>query len=222
MTAMSRRIYFVIACLVLGALLFNGWVFGLLGHGSAGYFQLSISELEVSTQPWHWLFRSLDGLSGLLLVIGGVGIFMIHKIAGSGWLKLVAILIAALGLLTLVDVAHPLDCVRYQNPACVANIAAHHLSHTNELHESESRITAYASGFLALLAVIWAFRANHSKAFTGLLVVLLALIIVTLQVEDHAGSVVTDAIAQRLWNLLVTSDLILLASGITKLLKEPK
>lgn len=217
---MTNRRIIITACLVLGAILFNGWLLGFLGHGRVGYSEFSISELEVSSQAWHWLFRSLDGLAGLLFIIGGCGVFMLRHLARSFWLNLVAILIVALGLLTLFDIMHPLDCVRYHNPVCVTAIADHRLSHTNNLHESESRITAYVSGFIALAIIVWAWCSDLAKVFVGIAVVLLGFIILALTIENTTHSVLADAAAQRSWNLFVSSDIILLVIGINKLVKK--
>ena len=71
---MSKIHKWLIGVLVLGAVLWNGWLLGGLNHGLAGYFQMSISELEAVGQPHAGLFNLLENVSGGLLIIGGVAV----------------------------------------------------------------------------------------------------------------------------------------------------
>jgi nitrate reductase gamma subunit len=218
------RPLFAIA-LLLGALLWNGWVFGWLNHGLAGYFQMSISELEAASQPHVSLFNSLENASGLLMIIGALGLVFLrltkatpHKISEKERLRslplsiilsIVLFTITLIGVLTLYDVAHPLDCNRYHNPVCVAKIESQppQLSHTNTLHETESRIAAYTTAFLVLVIVVWAYLAKLPNAeLAGVASIAIATII-ALTILDIDGNVLAGAISERIWNVLVSLDI---------------
>jgi hypothetical protein len=203
--------------LLLGALLWNGWVFGWLNHGLAGYFQMSISELEAVGQPNASLFNILEDASGLLLIVGALGLLLggavtkLTRKRGLPSLLLSLILLATMliGALTLYDVAHPLDCNRYHDPACVAKIDAHppQLSHTNMLHQTESTVTAYVTGVLVLLIALWAYMAKLPRAQLTAVTTLAIITILALIILDISTNVLAGAISERVWNVLVSLDI---------------
>jgi hypothetical protein len=203
--------------LLAGAVLWNGWVFGFFNHGMAGYIHMSISELEVVGQPHAGLFNLLEDISGICMIVGAFGLIAISRRFNS--LLLVLLCIAAIGGLTLYDVAHPLDCNRYNNPVCVARINANEVSHSNVLHNDESRITAYITIVLALLIAAWAHLEDLPFAERiGLIAVALA-VVIALILFDTDGNVLTNSISERVWNVLVSAAIGYVA---WKLLMKPK
>jgi hypothetical protein len=189
--------------LLIGAMLWNGWVFGFFNHGLAGYLHMSISELEVVGQPHAGLFNFLEDASGICMIIGALGLIAVIN-RRVNIMLLILISIAAIGALTLYDVAHPLDCNRYNNPVCVSRVNANEVSHTDVLHNNESRITAYLTIFLAILIVTWTHVHKLRLSEHIGLIVIAGVVVATLVVLDTNGNVLIDAVAERVWNVLVS------------------
>jgi hypothetical protein len=189
--------------MLIGALFWNGWIFGFFNHGSAGYLHMSISELEVVGQPYKLLFDLLEDVSGLCMIVGAFGLIVfVNKRINV--MLLILSCIAVIGALTLYDVAHPLDCNSYNNPVCLARDDANEVSHSDVLHNDESRLTAYITIVLAILIVVWAhlkkLRRSEHIGFTVIALVVVA----TLVVLDTNGNVLIDAMSERIWNVLVS------------------
>jgi hypothetical protein len=192
---------------LVGAILWNGWIFGFLNHGTAGYLHMSISELEVVGQPRAWLFNFLEDASGICMIIGALGLIVTLGRKFNRVMLLILVVIAAIGVLTLYDVAHPLDCNRYNNPVCLAKINDNEVSHTNVLHNDESRITAYVTIALTILVVIWApLKALERFELIGLIVIV-AGVVTTLVVLDIDSNILLGAVNERIWNILVSADI---------------
>ncbi|MGY1744039.1 DUF998 domain-containing protein [Blastococcus sp. SYSU D00695] len=77
-----------------------------------------ISELAAGGQPFSWLFRAGDGLTGLLLLLlawrGRTG-WRSRYGAAAGW---VALSLALAGAATILDVLAPMACAPTFSPAC--------------------------------------------------------------------------------------------------------
>jgi hypothetical protein len=196
------RILFAITLLV-GAVLWNGWVFGFFNHGLAGYLHMSISELEVVGQPHIALFNFLEDASGICMMVGALGLIAVAN-RGVNIALLILLSIAAVGALTLYDVAYPLDCSRYNNPVCAARDTANEVSHTNVLHNDESRITAYLTIVLAVLIALWSHFIRLRRSELIALIVIAVSVIVTLAILDTNGNVLVNAVVERIWNVLVS------------------
>lgn len=204
---MKRLIVTFAVFVIAGAFLWNGWVFGFLNHGVAGYLHMSISELEVRGQPYKRLFDILEDISGVCMIIGGLGLIALAKHKKNSIMPLILALVVAIGSLTLYDVAHPLDCNRYDNPACVARINTDEVSHTNVLHNDESFLTAYITTVLGLIIVCWTILKKLPRYKIVAFILLAAGIIITLYILDSNGNVELDAISERIWNVLVSIDI---------------
>jgi hypothetical protein len=192
--------------LLVGALLWNGWVFGFFNHGLAGYLHMSISELEVAGQQHTALFNFLEDASGTCIVIGTLGLIAIAN-RRINIMTIILISTTTIGALTLYDVAHPLDCNRYNNPVCVARVNANKVSRRDVLHNNESRITCYLTLLLAILIAVWAFVEKLQRSELIGLMVLAAGIAITLAILDTNGNILTDAVSERIWNVLVSIDI---------------
>ena len=196
------RVIFAIM-LLLGAVLWNGWVFGFYNHGLAGYLHMSISELEVVGQPHVHLFNFLEDASGICMLIGALGMIAVMN-RRVNIMLLILLCIAAIGGLTLYDVAHPLDCNSYNNPVCLTRDNTNQVSHTDVLHNDESRITAYVTAVLAILVVILA-HLKKLRRYEHLGFSVLALgVVASLVILDTNGNVFIDAVVERIWNVLVS------------------
>lgn len=203
-----RRLFVFV--LILGAILWNGWVLGFLNQGLAGYLNFSISELEVVGQPARALFDFFESISGILMIIGSIGLLITLK-SRSVFLNLILISVAIVGGLTMYDVGHPLDCNRYNNPICIAKVYAEEISITNIRHNTESRVTAYVTIFLALIILVWAFMEKLPRGEIMSITLLALGIVVTLTILNFNNDIELDAILERIWNVLVSLDIVLVA-----------
>lgn len=208
-----------IVLLVVGGLfLWNTWIFGLLNHGTAGYTQMSISELNVAGQPYAAFFSITEGLSGLLLLVGGLGLIVPAR--KDMIMILVLALTASIGALTIFDATHPVDCNQYQNPACVAKMKTGQVSKSTKEHGIESTITDYATVALALILVLWAIvhkKSGEITMFELLMVIIVALGVIAFLVV-RIDNVAFNSIAQRLWNTFVSFDFAYIAYKLYPLL----
>jgi len=200
---MKKLITITAICLLLGAILWNGWVFGWLNHASAGYLHMSISELEVRGQPRAFIFESLDFISGIFMVLGAFGLMIITK-ARPLLLGLIAVCIFFVGALTLFDVSHPLDCNTFNNIVCVRKIESNHVSTTNMLHNEEGTVTAYLTVLMILFTVIWVYLTGQSKFRLNSALIAFFGIFITLGILATSGNVMAGAISERIWNVLVS------------------
>lgn len=210
--------YITTILLLLGALLWNSWILGWLNHGVAGYLHMSISELEALHQPYANLFNFFEYASGTCLIIGAIGMILIIK--KPTLLSAVAVGIGLIGCLTLYDVQHPLDCNEYQNPACVMRVNANQVSQTDKQHNEESRITAYVTAITAFLVALWSYYGGHSRFLLAASIFALAGIIITLEILNYSDAVLPDAIAERVWNVLVSLDVVLATQGLAIIKKH--
>lgn len=190
--------------LLLGAVLWNGWVFGWLNHGTAGYLRMSISELDALRQPYAALFNILGDVSGLLMIVGAFGLGVINNQKLNTILLLILVSITAIGALTLYDVAHPVDCNRYRNPVCVVKWDTEQVSHRQVLHAIESKITVIMTVLLALLVVRWVYTENSLRSDRLVIIVLTISILITLVMPVNANTIVLDSVFERIWNILVS------------------
>lgn len=204
MTKLNKLLAIILA---LGAVLWNGWVFGWLNHGTAGYLRMSISELEALRQPYGSLFNILEDLSGGLMIIGSLGFI------AANWRKLnklllsILICITAIGALTLYDVANPVDCNRYHNPACMLKWDTEQVSNTQIRHVIESDITLIMTVLLALLVLWWVYSEQLLRRDFLAIGALTICILITLVMPVNANTIVLDSVFERLWNVLVSVDI---------------
>lgn len=201
---MKKATYIFALTLLLGAVLWNGWVLGFVNHGTAGYLHMSISELEANGQAHVGLFNFLEDASGVLMIIGGLGLFISIGRKATLPIALLLACIVAIGGLTLYDVAHPLDCDRYNNPICTTRVNDNDVSHTDVLHNDESRITAYVTIALGVVTVVWTFIEKQQRSTILFLAIMTIGVVVTLLLLDVSNDVLAGAIAERIWNVLVS------------------
>lgn len=198
----------IVLLVVGGVILWNTWALGFLNHGAAGYTQMSISELNVGGQPFSRFFTDTEWLSGLFILIGGL--LLVYAIRKGGYFMLIAlVLVAIIGGLTIFDATHPVDCNRYQHPACALKWARGEVSAIQKAHGIESETTGYITVLLSIELVVWTIYARLSKgrlSYSELcFVVLLALGVATpLLVPTNSITITTEAVGQRVWNTLTS------------------
>jgi len=196
------RILFAVI-LLAGAVFWNGWVFGFFNHGLAGYLHMSISELQVVGQPHVGLFNFLENISGICMIIGALGLIAVAN-RKLNIALLILISVAAVGALTLYDVAYPLECNSYNNRVCRAQDNNDKVSHTNVLHDDESRITTYVTIFLVVVVAIWSHFIKLRRSELSALITIAVGVIITLAILDINGNATVNAISERVWNVLVS------------------
>lgn len=195
-----------------GVFLWNTWIFGWLNHGIAGYTRMSISDLNVSGQPYAQFFSITEFLSGLFMLLGAGGLMISIR---KGVFLLVALgAIALIGVLTVFDATHPTDCNPYHNPTCVADVAAGRVSKTEKEHGTESILTDYITVSLGLFLALWAtvkkLTDEDIAAIELASLGVLALgLLVTRIIPTH--DVVLGSLLQRTWNTLVSFEFVYVA-----------
>lgn len=208
-----------VALLILGGVfLWNTWVFGGFNHGIAGYTRMSISELNVTGQPFASFFSITEGLSGLFLLLGALGLLV--AIRQGGFLFIALLLTASIGALTIFDATHPVDCNSFQNQACVIKMKSNQVSSTNKEHDIESAISNYAAILLALVLTVWAFvhkASGEDVPLAELVIVGTLAITIIAPLVIPKGSVVFDSIGQRAWNTLVSAEFLYIAYKVRRL-----
>ncbi len=207
---MKTLIRIASAFLLLGAVLWNGWVFGYLNHGPAGYIHMSISELEARRQLHAQLFNILEDVSGIFMIVGGVMLLAVQR-GITVIFATIIVCIIAIGGLTLYDVAHPLDCNQYHNPACQARVKTGEVSRTDVLHNEESRITAYVTILLALLVILWVWQQGAPRTEIVWVSLCALAVIVPLAFLQWGNNVTVNAIAERIWNVAASIDIGIIA-----------
>jgi hypothetical protein len=222
---MSKPVLIKFGILLLiggGLILWNAWVLGFLNHGAAGYTQMSISELNVSGQPFAQLFTATEWLSGLLLLIGGLVLTAMKP--RSRFMLIALLLIAAIGGLTIFDATHPLDCNRYQNQICQIEWARGEVTITHKEHGIESRITDYATMLLAITLLAWALHHTFSKKnvpYIELAIVAVLAIAIVLPLIISSNSIVIESLGQRLWNTVTSLAFLYIAYKVRQTMNEP-
>ena len=104
----------------LAASTFNNWVLGILLNHRLWLAGGSVSEFSATTQPFHWVFRSLDIISGILFVV--IAWVVSKWIARSGWHYLLVASTLILGIGNIVDALLPLPCSGTLDNACSAPV----------------------------------------------------------------------------------------------------
>ncbi|WP_406317155.1 alpha/beta fold hydrolase [Streptosporangium sp. NBC_01639] len=147
----GRRLTKVAAyAFAVAAVGYSAWVpvqFLNTGLGGPGAY---VSELAAADQPWSWLVRAADVLSGIacLTAVALVPDERPGRWATAGWLGL-----ALLGVMTILDSgAFPLDCAALSDPSCTAAEAAGRVSAAHRIHTVTSALAA-AGAILSLVAL---------------------------------------------------------------------
>lgn len=102
--------------LVVGALTYSSWPLTLLVHSRMGQGSAMASDYEAIGQPWAWLFRCADVMSGSAICAGAILGLGGGFGRGTSWAMRVLMLAAAVrGIATAVTGAIPTSCTSFAN-----------------------------------------------------------------------------------------------------------
>lgn len=133
------------------ALLYNDWILGSFLNPHMSPYRSLISELSAVTQPYHWVFQSLDITAGILTLVFVMFVWQFTKDLRKRDRYILVGLFAFIGLDSMLDASLPIACAPSMDSAC--NLLATHSILTN-IHLIESNI-AGVGAFLA--PVLWWF-----------------------------------------------------------------
>lgn len=131
------------------ALLYNDWILGSLLNPHMSPYRSLISELSAVTQPYHWVFQSLDITAGILTLVFVSFVWQYTKDLRKRDRFILVGLFAFIGLDSMLDASLPISCAPSMDSAC--NLLATH-SVLTDAHLIESNI-AGVGAFLA--PVLW-------------------------------------------------------------------
>ncbi|KQV74732.1 hypothetical protein ASC61_06775 [Aeromicrobium sp. Root344] len=149
--------------LLAGGLLYANWVVQLVLPVHLSVLTSYVSELSALSRPYHQVFRSLDVLSGVLVMAGataGLVVARRDRPAVAAWAAL-----ALFGLSNILDALTPLPCTLTVGAAC--NTSAPHDAWgwvgDPHLYASLGEEVFFAA---ALVAVVIALRAGGATVAT--------------------------------------------------------
>jgi Protein of unknown function (DUF998) len=104
-----------VAALGAAAVSYSTWVLGPVLNPAIDASATVASELAATDQPWSWVFRSGDVMTGVLALAAGVFL----AIPARGWARVAWIGAAIFGLSTILDAGlTPLSCAPSVDPGC--------------------------------------------------------------------------------------------------------
>lgn len=173
----------------LAGAVYTIWPLGLLVNPGFDFPDGYLSELSAADQPFSWLFRTGDGLVGVLTVVLGVALM---RLPGRWW-RVVAVSAVVFGVATVCDSLAPLDCAVSTDATCAAREAAGQVSLSHWIHTVTS-VLANAAAVTGILATAVAVRTFVSPAAAGsspLVSAGLARILVALAVTESGATILT-------------------------------
>ncbi len=129
----------------LFAITVNNWILALIFNPKLLYHRGSISDFSALSQPHHYVFRSLDILAGLLIILICFVLFRLQQKQQLG--KIIALGGVAFGIFNIIDALVPLPCTNILDKACSvpATLDINHLVLPRHIYSS------VAIGFCILL-----------------------------------------------------------------------
>lgn len=139
-------------------LLYNDWVFETAFNPHISPKHSLISELSALSQPYHWIFQTLDISAGLLTLAFVIVVWRLTVGLSTRSRLLLAGLFAFVGIDSIVDASLPVACAPSMDPQC--RVWATHALLTTA-HGIESNIAGCA---IVLLPVAWwwQYRGKHT------------------------------------------------------------
>ncbi|GEM_PF-2419762 len=159
----SRYYLSAIAC--LAALTFNNWLLAFIFNRRLLLHDGSVSELAVINQPYSWLFRSMDILSGLLFIVLAVLAYRLRRATHTNrrWAYILIIGLAVFGLANALDASFPLNCSNTLSRSCNLPIEIDFSRIVLPSH-AYSSVTIAAGYFLLPLAGYMYARSNRLRS----------------------------------------------------------
>lgn len=205
-----------------GIILYNNWLLGIFVNWPATKVGATTSELSVSGQPLFMVFRSLDVVAGILLILGAIAI---TNLAKKRWQKLTVFwVLVAFALSMIFDVIAPLDCSSALSQICAQKEQLGLVSWLDIAHMIESPIF-YA--LLLLLPFIFLQQTkNIHKTFRWLTWLSWALLLAmpiwgveaAIRFMNHAA---VYGFEQRIFDILFTTWFVLAICAAKKISKNP-
>lgn len=190
------------------SLSFNNWFLAIVLNSNLFIKGGSVSEFSVLGQPFAWVFRGLDIVSGLLAV--AIGLLAIKKLrvrAYGGWIMIVSAIL--LGLSNIIDALLPLGCSSTVDKIC--SPAVHiSLTHFALPHHAFSSVVIGLCYFTLPLGGLLYAGANNAKVF-GRVSALLIVVALGSFASVIAGYVDTGAFSEHTWGFSQELQMALLA-----------
>jgi len=172
-----RRTAFTL--LVIAAITYSGLPWEAVAGFPLDPARSYLSELAAQDQPAGLIFRALDGLTGVLVLIAlALGSRMPRC---TGLTKGSAFALAAFAALTIVDASSPMACATSSSVRCAAADAANALGLPHQIHTVSSAgalAAAVVSAVLLVIAVVRD-RARRRAVERGVLVAIVGMLIGT-------------------------------------------
>jgi hypothetical protein len=148
------------AALAAAAVCYSTWVVGPALNPAIDPAATVASELAAIDQPWSWVFRTGDAVTGALALAAGA--FLATR--SRGWARVAWVGAAVFGLSTILDAGvAPLPCAPSVDPGCPALT-------TDELTQPHSYTSSFAvaGGLASLVALaLWWRRRRPPFAAAG-------------------------------------------------------
>jgi hypothetical protein len=158
--SMSRRAIFthITPTALAAALLFlcNDWMLGPLLNPALPTRPSVISEFSALTQPYHWVFQTLDIMAGVVIVLLLPCVMRLLHIQHHAWRWILFGTVALIGADSIVDASLPISCA--------PSIDTHCSSITETFTLSPHVLESVLVGALAFVApIMWwfVFRRRH-------------------------------------------------------------
>jgi hypothetical protein len=149
----TRRIAAV--AIAAGGVLYAGWFLQWLVRTDLSAMSSYISELSAADQPNHWVFRSTDLASGILIIVGSIAALLSTprtRWAVAGWVSLILF-----GASTIAESQTPMSCAETASTRCARLADVGELQWTDGLHVVTSAGEDFFFGvaMLSLMIVAW-------------------------------------------------------------------
>jgi hypothetical protein len=178
------------AALVAAGVCYSSWVLGPVLNPAIHPAETVASELAATDQPWSWVFRAGDALTGVLALSAAVALVR----PACGWARVAWVAAAVFGLSTLLDAAAaPLSCAPSVDPGCASLTS-------DELVEPHSWTSSFAvAGALAALVAValWLRRRRPWFAALGFVLAGLAIAVSLVTLAQILSESDTEGIWQR-------------------------
>jgi hypothetical membrane protein len=203
-----HKVPLTLAALAVAA--FNNWLLALVLNPHLFLKDGSVSEFSVPTQPYSWVFRATDIISGLLFLALSAWVlkFMKSSQKARKWLYVLAVGLAVFGVANGVDGLLPLNCSDTANSTCQVTVALS-LSHIILPSHAYSSVLIAVSYFLLPLASYKYARANGLQALERVSLVSLGVSVLSFvtaiheYVHQHSLSVHTAGFPQEAQMLII-------------------
>ena len=178
------------AALVAAAVCYSTWVLGPALNPAIDESATVASELAATDQPWSWLFRVGDAVTGVLALAAAVALVR----PARGWARVAWVAAAVFGLSTVLDAAAaPLSCAPSLDAGCASLVA-------DEFVEPHSWTSSFAvAGAMASLVALalWLWRRRPGVALVGFVLAGLAIAVSLVTLAQILAESDTEGIWQR-------------------------